>query len=136
MDASRVHVAEPTIEPPLDRRAVLLRGVGVILIGSVLFGIMAVCVRVAAREMPSSQITFVRFSGAFLVLLALSRGRGLRPRASNLPRILLRGLFGAVAAQLKADSLRATRKLPTRTVRMGFNCADSSASSTLEVVHS
>lgn len=93
-------MTEPTIEPTLDRHAVLLRGVGVILIGSVLFGIMAACVRIAAREMISSQITFVRFAGAFLVLLAMSRGRGLRPRTGNLPRVLLRGLCGAVAILL------------------------------------
>ena len=49
---------------------------------------------------------------------------------------LLDGLFGTVAAQLKADSLRATKKLATRSVRMGFSCADSSAASTLEVLRS
>jgi TonB family protein len=49
---------------------------------------------------------------------------------------LLDGLFGTVAAQLKVDSLRATKKLATRSVRMGFSCADSSAASTLEVLRS
>jgi TonB family protein len=49
---------------------------------------------------------------------------------------LLDGLFGTVAAQLKADSLRATKKVATRSVRMGFSCADSSAASTLEVLRS
>jgi TonB family protein len=50
---------------------------------------------------------------------------------------LLDGLFGTVAAQLKIDSLRATKKpLATRNVRMGFNCAETSAAATLEVLHS
>jgi len=49
---------------------------------------------------------------------------------------MLDGLFGTVAAQLKVDSLRATKKLATRSVRMGFTCADSSAASTLEVLRS
>ncbi len=98
--AGAAETVEPTIEPPLDRRAVFVRGVGVILVGSVLFGMMAVCVRLAAREMASSQITFVRFAGAFLVLLAMSRGRGLRPQPGNLRRVLLRGLCGATAILL------------------------------------
>jgi TonB family protein len=50
---------------------------------------------------------------------------------------MLDGLFGTVAAQLKVDSLRATKKpLATRSVRMGFNCAENSAAATLEVLHS
>ena len=49
---------------------------------------------------------------------------------------MLDGLFGTVAAQLKVDSLRATNKLATRSVRMSFTCADSSAASTLEVLRS
>jgi hypothetical protein len=40
-----------TIELPLDRRAVLLHGVGIILVASVHFGAMAVCVDVASRDM-------------------------------------------------------------------------------------
>jgi len=98
--SSAALAAEPAIQVPLDRRAVLLRGVGVILVGSVLFGVMAVCVRIAARDMVASQITFVRFAGAFVVLLATSRGRGLRPQPGNLGRVLLRGLCGASAILL------------------------------------
>jgi drug/metabolite transporter (DMT)-like permease len=87
------------VPAPLDRRTVLVRGVGVILVSSVLFGAMAVCVRVAAREMPAAQIAFVRFLGSLLVLLALRRGRSLRP-IGPLSRVLLRGLLGATAILL------------------------------------
>jgi drug/metabolite transporter (DMT)-like permease len=89
-----------TIELPLDRRAVLLHGVGIILVASILFGVMAVCVDLASREMNSTQIAFVRFAGSLLVLLAAGRGRGLRPRAGNLRRVLVRGLLGAGAIVL------------------------------------
>src|SRR5512140_474865 len=87
-------------EAPRDRRAALLHGLGVIFVASVLFGVMAVCVRVAGREMPPAQIAFVRFSGSLLVLLSLMRGRGLRPRAGNLRPVLARGLLGAGAILL------------------------------------
>lgn len=83
--------ADVAVEAPSQGR----RGVGVILLSSCLFGAMAVCVRVAAREMPALQIAFVRFLGSFLVLLALSRGRGLTPRAGNLKRVLQRGVLGS-----------------------------------------
>jgi drug/metabolite transporter (DMT)-like permease len=79
-----------------DRRTVLVRGVGVILVSSVLFGAMAVCVRIATRDMPATQVAFVRFLGSLMVLLALRRGRSLRP-VGTLPRVLLRGLLGAGA---------------------------------------
>src|SRR5215468_10604121 len=85
--------------PTLDRRDVWLRGVGVILISSVLFGSMAVFVRVASHAMPAGQIAFVRFLGSLLVLLALRRGHSLRP-IGPLRRVLLRGLFGASAILL------------------------------------
>ncbi len=81
----------------MDREAVWLRGVGVILVSSVLFGVMAVLVNVAAREMSSIQIAFVRFVGSFAVLLACARGTRLRPRRGNLPRLLQRGLLGSSA---------------------------------------
>ena len=84
---------------PLDRRSVLLRGIGVILLSSVLFGAMAVCVRAASRAMPAGQIAFIRFLGSLLVLLALRRGRSLRP-VGPLRRVLLRGLLGAGAIVL------------------------------------
>lgn len=76
---------------------VLTHGVGVIMISSMLFGAMAVFVRVASREMAAPQIAFFRFTGALLVLLAFSRGRNLRPRSGNLPHVCLRGLLGAAA---------------------------------------
>jgi drug/metabolite transporter (DMT)-like permease len=85
--------------PPLDRRSELLRGVGVILVSSVLFGAMAVCVRAATRTMPAGQVAFVRFLGSLLVLLALRRGRSLRP-VGALPPLLLRGLLGGAAILL------------------------------------
>ena len=44
------------------------------------------------------------------------------------------GLFGMVAAQLKVDSLRATKSTATRKVRMGFSCAPNTAAATLEVL--
>ena len=48
---------------------------------------------------------------------------------------LLDGLFGTVAAQLKVDSLRATRKpLANRNVRMGFSCAPNAPVATLELL--
>lgn len=71
-----------------------------ILLASFLFGAMAVCVRLAAREMPSLQIAFVRFVGSLLVLLGATRGATLRPRPGNLGRLLLRGLLGGGAISL------------------------------------
>jgi drug/metabolite transporter (DMT)-like permease len=67
---------------------------------SVLFGAMAVGVRVAAEGVPPLQIAFFRFAGSFLVLLATSRGRGLRPQPGNLGRVLLRGVIGGSAISL------------------------------------
>jgi TonB family protein len=50
---------------------------------------------------------------------------------------MLDGLFGTVAAQLKVDSLRATKKpLATRNLRMGYDCAQNGSTATLEVLHS
>lgn len=89
-----------TIDMTFDRRAVLLNGVGVILIASVLFGVMAICVDVASRAMDSTQIAFVRFTGSLMVLLAFGRGRPLRPRPGNLRRVLMRGTLGAGAVVL------------------------------------
>jgi drug/metabolite transporter (DMT)-like permease len=81
-------------------RAVLVRGIGVILASAVFFGSMAVAVRIAARAMPGTQIAFVRFAGSFLILLALGGGRSLRPKPGNLGAMLLRGLLGAGAITL------------------------------------
>jgi hypothetical protein len=49
---------------------------------------------------------------------------------------MLDGLFGTVTAQLKVDSLRATKKpLTTRHVRVGYDCAQIEAA-TLELQRS
>ncbi len=85
---------------PFDRRVVLLHGLGVIFLASILFGVMAVFVRLAARGMPSSQIAFVRFVGSLSVLLIVTRGRALRPQPGNLLRVVQRGLLGAGAIVL------------------------------------
>jgi TonB family protein len=48
---------------------------------------------------------------------------------------VLDGLFGTVAAQLKADSLRATTKsIATRKLRVAFSCAPDAGAATLEVL--
>ena len=80
----------------LARRTALGRGVGVILLSSLCFGVMAVLVRVAAEKMPAAQVAWVRFTGSFLILFLTSRGRGLE-RRSTLGPLLLRGVLGAVA---------------------------------------
>jgi len=77
----------------------MLRGVGVILVSSVLLGAMAVAVRAASREMDAGQIAFVRFLGSLAVLLVLRRGRRLRP-IGRLPPVLLRGVLGGGAILL------------------------------------
>ncbi len=89
-----------TAEMPFDRRVVLLHGLGVIFLASILFGVMAVFVRLAARGMPSSQIAFVRFVGSLSVLMIVTRGRALRPQPGNLLRVVQRGLLGAGAIVL------------------------------------
>ncbi len=73
-----------------------MRGIAVILCSSLMFGAMAVCVRLAAREMAADQIAFCRFLGSLTVLLALRGGRPLRPRGA-LPPVLLRGLLGGTS---------------------------------------
>ena len=48
---------------------------------------------------------------------------------------MLDGMFGAVAAQLEVDSLRATaRPTATRQLRIGFSCAPDAAVATLQVL--
>jgi drug/metabolite transporter (DMT)-like permease len=89
-----------TVELPFDQRGLAVRGVAVILVASVLFGTMAVCVRVATADLPAMQVAFVRFGGSLLVLLACTRGRALRPHAAATGRLLLRGLLGAVSIML------------------------------------
>jgi len=74
-------------------------GVGVILVASVLFGTMALFVRLAAREMAPVQVTCVRFVGSFLILMAMTGGRGLGHRGSLRP-LIVRGLIGSGAISL------------------------------------
>lgn len=73
------------------------RGLAALLTASALFGVMAVCVRAASRDMPASQIAFVRFVGSFLFMLVATRGRGLAPKPGNRNRLVLRGVIGAVS---------------------------------------
>jgi drug/metabolite transporter (DMT)-like permease len=75
-------------------------GVGVILVASMLFGTMALFVRLAAREMPALQVTFVRFVGSFLILMAMTRGQGLQARRGTVAPLIVRGLLGAGAIAL------------------------------------
>jgi drug/metabolite transporter (DMT)-like permease len=82
--------------PALDRRTMLVHGIGVILASSMLLGAMAVAVRAASHEMPAGQVAFVRFAGSLLILLALRGRRSLRPRGRWQP-VLLRGVLGGAA---------------------------------------
>jgi len=75
-------------------------GVGIILAAAVLFGTMALFVRLAAREMPPIQVTFVRFIGSFLILIVTTRGQGLRARRGAVKPLIVRGLIGAAAIAL------------------------------------
>jgi drug/metabolite transporter (DMT)-like permease len=61
---------------------------------------MAVCVRIATRTMEPAQVAFVRFCGSFVLLLVLSRGQGLRPRAESHARLAVRAVLGTVAISL------------------------------------
>lgn len=92
MGPKRVEVASRASSPG--------NGIGALLLASALFAVMAVCVRAAAREMPAGQIAFVRFVGSFLFMLAATRGAGLVPRPGNVPRLILRGVIGAVSITL------------------------------------
>lgn len=78
-----------------ERRRVMLSGIGAILLASVLIGGLAVCVRVASRTMPSTQIAFVRFLGSFVLLALVNGPRRLRPHATSMRPLLLRGLLGS-----------------------------------------
>lgn len=71
-----------------------------LLASSVLFGAMAVSVKVATRRMTPVQVACLRFAGSFLVLLIATRGRGLVPAPGNLSRVILRGAVGACAITL------------------------------------
>ena len=82
------------------RPPILSQGLRTVLLASLCFGSMAVCVGLASREMPSSQVAFFRFLGSFAVMLAATRGRGLRVQPGNLLPVVLRGLVGALAVVL------------------------------------
>jgi drug/metabolite transporter (DMT)-like permease len=77
-----------------------IRGVGVILLAALLLGVMTVCVRVASQEMSIPQIVFFRFSGAFVLLVVIARGRNLRPEGQMIPALVLRGIVGTAAIAL------------------------------------
>jgi len=68
---------------------------GTVLVSATLFGLMAVLVGVACRSLPATQVAFVRFAGSLVVLLAVTRGRGLRPTPGKSLQVVLRGLLGA-----------------------------------------
>jgi drug/metabolite transporter (DMT)-like permease len=61
---------------------------------------MAVFVRLAAAEMAAVQIAWVRCTGSVLLLLAATRGRGLRPRAENRLAVAARGILGVASLTL------------------------------------
>ena len=75
-------------------------GLAPLLASSVLFGAMAVSVKVATRWMSPVQVACLRFAGSFLLLLIATRGRGLAPAPGNLFRVVLRGAVGACAITL------------------------------------
>src|SRR5215813_5947099 len=79
---------------------------GVILLASVLFGLMAVSVRLAARSLSGSQVAFFRFAGSLVVLLAATRGRGLHPEPGNLGPLVFRSVIGAAAIVLYFVGIR------------------------------
>lgn len=58
---------------------------------------MAVFVRLASAEMTALQVVCVRFAGAFALLVLLTGGTALRPRAASVGRLVLRGVLGAAA---------------------------------------
>lgn len=88
------------IERPVASHRGARHGVAIILASSLLFGAMAVCVRLSAREMTVPQIAFLRFLGSLSILLAFRRGRSLQPQPGNRTRVLLRGLLGGAAILL------------------------------------
>jgi drug/metabolite transporter (DMT)-like permease len=81
-------------------------GIGIVLLASVLFGTMAVFVRLAAEGMSAPQVAFFRFAGSFLVLVVATRGRGLRLGSASLARLVVRGLVGTAAIVLYFVGIR------------------------------
>jgi drug/metabolite transporter (DMT)-like permease len=81
-------------------------GTGVILVASMLFGAMAVCVRAATASMAPMQVAFVRFAGALALLVATGGTAALRPRGAPLRLLVFRGLLGATAISLWFHGIR------------------------------
>jgi drug/metabolite transporter (DMT)-like permease len=81
-------------------------GLGIVLLASVLFGVMAVFVRLAAEALSASQVAFFRFAGSFLVLIVVTRGAGLRRGTASLGRLLLRSIIGTAAIVLYFVGIR------------------------------
>jgi drug/metabolite transporter (DMT)-like permease len=81
-------------------------GTGVILVASMLFGGMAVCVRAAAAAMAPTQVAFVRFVGALALLVATGGAAALRPRGAPFGLLVVRGLLGAAAITLWFHGIR------------------------------
>jgi drug/metabolite transporter (DMT)-like permease len=79
------------------RRPAGADGLVPILGASLLFGVMAVCVRAVSDAMPPAQVAFVRFAGALAVLVGTVGRRALRPAAAPIRVLVLRGVFGASA---------------------------------------
>ena len=84
----------------------LAEGIGAILVASVLFGAMAVCVRIAAAVMTPFEVAFFRFAGALGLMLATAGVGALRARRAPLRMLLLRGLLGATAITLWFHGIR------------------------------
>jgi drug/metabolite transporter (DMT)-like permease len=93
----RAAMIPAAVDTAVDENRRTRHGIAILIGSSLLFAVMAVCVRVAAREMPALQIAWVRFTGSFLLLFGLARGRRLRPQPGNAVRVLLRGVLGASA---------------------------------------
>lgn len=88
-----MNAARPAAGSPRD-------GLGPLFLSSVLFGAMAVGVRVATREMAAAQVAFFRFLGSFLVLVAATGGRSVVPTAGRPSQLVLRGAIGAASIWL------------------------------------
>src|SRR5262245_2514741 len=74
-----------------------LSPIRVLFIASFCFGLMAVCVRLAAADMAATQVACIRFAGSLGVLVLATRGRELWPRSAMPARLVFRGLLGGAA---------------------------------------
>jgi len=78
-----------------------LDGLPALVAAALSFGIMALSVRIASESMPGPQIAFVRFTGSFLLLLALAGREALIPREAAYRRLVVRGILGACGITLQ-----------------------------------